>query len=224
MKRYQLGVSGIVSAMLFVATQPPSARGQCEPQWLPGEGIPGVNGIVYATTTWDPDGDGPQLPLVVVGGSFSVAGDVLAANVAAWDGTEGVASLGTRSVTALTVFDGELIAGGNFTAVGGVSANRVARWNGSAWQPLGNGVGGVCALAIYNEELIAGGYYAITRWDGTAWLTLGMGLTGTVRALTPYADQLLVGETAAMAAGVCGGQPLDLRWRKDGVPLSHGDN
>lgn len=27
--------------------------------WLPGEGIRGVDGTVYAVTTWDPDGAGP---------------------------------------------------------------------------------------------------------------------------------------------------------------------
>src|SRR5436190_2956429 len=62
------------------------AAGQCQPQWLPGEGIPGVNGTVYATTTWDPDGPGPQPELLVVGGLFTLAGATLANNIAAWDG------------------------------------------------------------------------------------------------------------------------------------------
>ena len=30
-----------------------------ECDWLPGEGVPGTNGAVYVTTTWDPDGPGP---------------------------------------------------------------------------------------------------------------------------------------------------------------------
>jgi hypothetical protein len=69
-----------------------TAAAQCPDHWLPGQGIPGqgipgLNGTVYAITTWDPDGPGPQPKLLVVGGSFTVAGDVQAANIAAWDGS-----------------------------------------------------------------------------------------------------------------------------------------
>ena len=34
-------------------------------------------------------------------------------------------------VSALTVYNGELIAGGDFTTAGGVTCNYIARWNGS---------------------------------------------------------------------------------------------
>ncbi|HZN39304.1 MAG TPA: hypothetical protein VFD82_10910, partial [Planctomycetota bacterium] len=45
---------------------------QCATQWLPGQGLAGTNGEVFATTLWDPDGAGPQQPVVVVGGSFRI--------------------------------------------------------------------------------------------------------------------------------------------------------
>ena len=62
------------------------------------------------------------------------------------------------SVSALTIYNGELIAGGWFTTAGGVPCNNIARWDGSAWQPLGSGTNSsVAALTIYNGELIAGG-------------------------------------------------------------------
>lgn len=56
------------------------------------------------------------------------------------------------------------------------------------WQPLGSGMTNcVMSLAIYNNELIAGGYFLtvggvavnrIARWDGFAWQPLGSGMDG----------------------------------------------
>ena len=43
-------------------------------------------------------------------------------------------------VSALTVYNGELIAGGDFTTAGGTRASYIARWNGATWQPLGSGM------------------------------------------------------------------------------------
>ena len=45
----------------------------------------------------------------------------------------------------------------------------------------------VCALTVYNGELIAGGWFTtaggvtcncIARWDGSAWQPLGSGMSG----------------------------------------------
>jgi hypothetical protein len=65
----------------------PGAAQPCDGQWLPGDGVPGVNGHVGAMVYWDPDGPGPMPPVLVVGGSFNVAGDSFVSNIAAWDGT-----------------------------------------------------------------------------------------------------------------------------------------
>src|SRR5436190_18117419 len=75
-------VIAIGSTMLGVNSQ---TRAQCG-EWFPGDGIPGVNGSVYAVTTWDPDGAGPLFQWMVIGGTFTYAGDALVANIAAWDG------------------------------------------------------------------------------------------------------------------------------------------
>src|SRR5262245_57528448 len=48
--------------------------------------VPGVSGSATTAVEWDPDGDGPQDKLIVVGGGFEIAGDTAARNVAAWDG------------------------------------------------------------------------------------------------------------------------------------------
>src|SRR5438552_17910823 len=109
------------AVVLMTAAINPYAAAQCQSQWLPGEGIPGVNGEVHAVTTWDPDGPGVQPEVLVVGGSFTVAGDILANNIATWNGTswKAVGAGLNGDVRALTVYNGNLIAAGNFTLSGG---------------------------------------------------------------------------------------------------------
>src|SRR5437870_4728194 len=100
-----------------------AAVAQCPFEWRP-EGLPGLNGVVEALTTWDPDGLGPQPPVLVAGGVFTVAGSVLANRIAIWNSATWQ-SLGTgmnNYVRALTVCNGNLIAGGSFTTAGGTAA------------------------------------------------------------------------------------------------------
>lgn len=61
------------------------AAAQCDPQWLPGDGLRGTDGTIKASVLWDSDGAGPLAPRLVIGGLFSVAGDVVANNIAVWD-------------------------------------------------------------------------------------------------------------------------------------------
>ena len=163
MHRLFSSICGLVLSIVMLNLSAGSAVAQdCEGQWLPGEGLPGVGGTVHAATSWDPDGAGPLNELLVVGGSFNVAGTSLASNIASWNGSTwqplGDGTNGT--VRALTVWNGELIAGGDFASAGGVSAQGIARWNGSAWLPLGSGVDGwVDALTVYGGDLIAGGHF-----------------------------------------------------------------
>jgi len=186
---------------------------QNQPGWLPGDGIPGINGFFTCTTTWDPDGDGPLPELLVVGGYFTVAGNVLANNIAAWDGTSWhpLGSGINGGVYALTVYNGQLIAGGGFDTAGGIAANSIARWDGTSWQALGSGMyGGVFAITVYNGQLIAGGNFItaggaianrIAAWDGKNWKVLGSGINGTVSALTVYNGQLIAGGGFTTAGG-----------------------
>ena len=73
------------------------------------------------------------------------------------------------------------------------------------WSPLGSGMNGfVMALTVYNNELIAGGYFTtaggvsanyIAKWNGTTWSPLGNGLGGgsntVVGALIIYNNELI---------------------------------
>jgi hypothetical protein len=212
-----------IFVLLAVITH--SASSQCEFGWKPGEGIPGVNGRVYAATAWDPDANGPQPEVLVVGGCFSVAGDVTVNNIASWDGSNwqplgsGVGSISSSNyVFALTVYNNELIAAGTFTSAGGVDANYIAAWNGSTWQPLGGGIDGyspgVHTLTVYNGELIAGGSFTtagavdanhIAAWNGNTWQPLGGGMSGyypKVKSLMVYNGELIAGGKFTTAGAV----------------------
>ena len=135
--------SFLLAAVAVALLAPTVPAQQCD--WLPGEGVSGLDGFVLAMTTWDPDGPGGQPELLVVGGCFTVAENVFADNIAAWDGTtwqplgSGMGADYYPYVYALTVYNGELIAGGWFTTAGGNPASYIARWDGSAWQPLAAG-------------------------------------------------------------------------------------
>lgn len=188
---------------------------QCATGWLPGDSVPGTNGEVHALAHWDPDGPGPLPSVVVVGGSFTVAGTAVANNVATWDpATEAWSALGqgvnstVRAIASMP--NGELVVGGDFTAAGGVSARRVARWDGVAWSTLG--VGGsdgvnntVRALTVLqNGDLVAGGDFdsagtlganganRVARWNGQAWSPMGTGLPSAVRALIQTPSGVLI--------------------------------
>ena len=204
--RHSLAHLGLLGAVFF-ATIPASA--QCTEQWLPGEGLPGLNGDVSAVAVYD-DGNGAAL---YVGGDFTVAGHVVANNIAKWDGTQWqpLGSGMNDEVRTLAVYNGELIAGGEFNTAGGKEANNIARWDGANWSPLGSGVSShVNALTVYNDELIAGGWFTIAggietvrvaRWDGTGWSSLGTGMNNRVYTLTEYNGELIVGGDFYIASG-----------------------
>src|SRR5262245_51736075 len=188
----------LLCALAVLST--PLAIGQCPPRWLSGDGVPGVNGNIYAATTWDPDGDGPQPALLVVGGSFSVAGRTVVRNLATWDGSAwhdvGGGTGGTGR--SLSTFACELIVGGGFSTAGDQWIGRMARWDGSVWRSLGTGISAptgyetVNALATFGGELIVGGSFnsagglntrSIATWNGTDWAQLGSGIIGAVTDL-----------------------------------------
>jgi len=165
----------------------------------------GVDGAVFALTTWDPDGDGPQSAQLVAGGELS-AGSVVVSYIARWDGLVwhalGSGFSGGPGVYALTTWDPDgsgpippqLVAGGAFTTAGGVTVNRIARWDGSTWQPMGSGVNGpVSTLTTWDPdgagplpaELVAGGLFTtsggvvvshIAKWSISSWQPMGSGV------------------------------------------------
>jgi len=180
--------------------------------WLPlGQGM---NDVVFALSTFDPDGPESQPPQLIAGGGFTTAGGVAASHIARWDGIswQPLGSGTDDAVYALVSFDSDgagplqaqLVAGGVFTEAGGVPLSRIARWDGVSWQPLGSGISGtVTSLTTFDPDgpgaqpplLVAGGAFTaaggvsasnIARWDGNEWQPIGSGMNDWVLALTTY--------------------------------------
>ncbi len=216
--------SQLVSALVFAVTSMAAgndACAQCTTSWLPGERLADVNGPVRTIGMWDPDGAGPAGARIVLAGDFSLAGNIPAANIAAWDpaaDTWSTMGSGVGDVRCMVSMpNGDLIVGGDFTSAGGVPANRIARWNGTAWSALGAGAnGGVRALvampngdvAVAGQFNAAGGTVAdrVARWNGTSWSTFGSGFSSpfdfvTALAVRPNGD-LVAGGRFSRAGGV----------------------
>ena len=190
---------------------------QCGSRWIPGPGINGAGGFVYASTEWDPDGAGPLAPRVVIGGTFVAAGDAPATNIATFDPATGSwSALGNgvggfdAVVRALAVLpNGDLVAGGAFPTP---ATGAIARWDGVAWTTIG-AANHVRALAVLpNGDLVAAGSFAsiggvvangIARWNGLAWSGIGSGLQGGANALLVLANgDLIVGGGFTTAGGL----------------------
>ncbi len=164
-----------------------------------------VNGMArWNGTSWSPFGDGPAYDVayrlaiynneLIAAGFGGSIGGVTANSIARWNGATWAplgAGLENGNVTALATFNGELVAAGGFDHAGGLPANQIAAWNGTDWHTLGSGITGgttfheVESLAIYNNELIAGGdfdhagsipAFSVARWNGTSWSAVGSGL------------------------------------------------
>ena len=233
------------AAIAFFALK--ASAQDCGERWLPGSSYPGVAGSVYAFTEWDPDGEGPQEPVLVVAGAISFAGEQVCNNIATWDGTTwrslggGVSGAGSSWINALAVYNGDLIACGKFSIAGGSPASNIARWNGSAWLPLGSGLtisGGqaVSCMAVYDGELIVGGSFtnaggasvrSIARWNGASWQQVGTTSVGngTVNTLAVYAGELVAAGSFSSLGGTaasCIARWNGSMWQTLGTGLSGG--
>ena len=184
---------------------------QCSNPWLPGEGIPGVQGTVHMTHAWDPDGAGPMPAQIVVGGTFWAAGTVPARNIAAWDPAAGTwTALGggvggsfLQYVEAVaTLPNGDLVVAGSFLDAGGTPANHVACWDGSSWSTLGSGTDAPIrsAAVLANGDLVVSGFFSsaggvpaagVARWNGSSWSA--MGSQGNLRDLVAAPDGEIYG-------------------------------
>lgn len=106
----------------------------------------GTNGGVLTLQSWD---DGPT-GWLVVGGSFSQAGDVAASNIARWNGhtwhTFGAGVSGGQFVHVADVLphdDGtgqSLVVAGRFELGGEVPSRGVVKWQNAQWVSMGGGV------------------------------------------------------------------------------------
>lgn len=188
-------ISHFIPSLFLIGALTVSLASQCQTVLVPGEPLPGLDYFAYASHLWDRDGAGPQPPVVVIGGSFSVAGNLFTRSVATWDAASGIWSPldqgllgGVRCFT--TMANGDLVAGGAIAIPGSSTNVNIARWDGASWTPLGGGIGGtsigmveVRAVAtLPNGDIVAGGDFTlaggvpvmhVARWDGIAWHAMG---------------------------------------------------
>jgi hypothetical protein len=192
--------------------------------WISMGGIPGTDGEVYAAVV---DGAGN----LYIGGNFTVAGGVIANNIAKWDGNSwsaigsGISGppgwpISDGRVLALAVSGTDLYVGGTFTNAGGNAVNNIAKWNGTNWSALGSGVSGppddpyyggtVLSLAVSGTDLYVGGIFTnagggeanyIAKWDGGSWSAVGSGMNNQVHALAVSGSDLYAGGDFTTAGG-----------------------
>ncbi|MBS0195498.1 MAG: immunoglobulin domain-containing protein [Planctomycetes bacterium] len=200
------------------------ARAQCSAGWVPGVGVPGVSGTVFAFAVL-PGGD------VILGGCFGSAGGVAVNNIARYNPVTRVWSAmgnGVPScVYALTVLpDGDVIVGGdNF---------RPSRYNPitGAWSFLADGVNrSVRALAVLpGGNLVAGGGFsyvppgqpssaavnriAVYDFGSGVWSRLGTGMNNRVDALAVLSNGDVI---AGGVFGTAGGVPVNYIARYHGA-------
>jgi hypothetical protein len=229
-----LGRIVLAASSLLVFPAIACAQASCATQAIPGGGIRGTDYMVHATTMWDPDGVGPLSPLLVVGGSFSIAGNVLANLVATYDEVSGtwgsLGSLPSGTVQALaTMANGDLVVARN---------SVVERWNGTNFSTLGFGGQSVlCMATLPNGDLVVGGDFTamngvpaigVARWDGTNWWPLGGGAGGVVRSLAVLQNgNIVAGGDFNTAGGVTAyGVALwnGVAWSSMGFPNSQWGN
>lgn len=206
-------------ACSFVAAVAMSSSGWCAAQqpcgqWLDlTHEIPGVGGQVYQMTMWDRDGAGPEQPWLVVVGSFELAGDEDATQVAAWDGTRwrGLAKSDPRStnrcVYAVGTYQNQLIIGGLIDTWDNQFAMNVVSYDGTKWTPLLDGPrGAVRSIREFNGKLVVGGEFTeihdfwnrapalhVASWDGTSWSAMGSSVVGWVTQMVDFQGVLYAG-------------------------------
>ncbi len=200
---------------------------------------PGINGYGLYAGTWN---DNAANSYLVVTGAFAKlhdANNTVVNNIALWnDASQSWSPLTDSGGTGVfdtpypaagfvtTVYKGGLVIGGSFSKAGALNAKNIAMWSydGSSysWKAFGKGFNNaVFALAVYNNELYAGGdfsiandsdfVYGIAKWDTTAarWRPVETN-TGsdarTIQAFCVYNGALWAGGSFAKIDGiVCNG-------------------
>ncbi len=235
-----------MAAGVGLAWAPLAQAQSCNAGWIdgPGMGVTGVLGEVNAMTTWDPDGGGPQLPRLIIGGDLVAVENAKARAIAQFNVlTQSWTNVGSGlddEVDALAVLStGELVAGGDFLNAGATPAARLARWNGSGWSAFGAGAN-AAVLALHAPAtggLIIGGSFSavdtvpasrIARWDGTTWSALGSGVDALVYAVAAMSNgNIIAAGSFTNAGGVSASRVArwdGTQWHTLGAPGVEGVN
>lgn len=189
----------------------------------------GVSGELVDAIGWDPDGDGPVKPRVVIiarqaGGAAATVHQLIGA---AWH------RVGTieGDLRVLHGWDPDgngplaevLVCAGSFTVDGpdGAREEGVAVWSGAAWEAMGVR-GPVNAMTTWGSGgsgglLVVGGDFTLTEdgpvsrlaaWDGAAWSGVSSGSSERITALGTIpreagdGEDLVVGGAFSMIGGV----------------------
>jgi len=217
---------------------------------VPAQTAEGVNGPVYAIkayrTTFDCGGGGGccEYTELIVGGQFTMAGNVPVNNIARWNGSTwealGSGVNGTvYAIEAVARFGGDttpdIYVGGVFTDQG----SRIARYNrSSGWSAMGSGVnasgaGGmqpgyasVRAIKSIGGEIWVGGRFShaggLNSWNIAKWLPATFVWQGVGTGMT-FCDgtswtQPGVGKAATMVTSIAPGTPLLVGVSTNGIP------
>ena len=199
----------------------------------PTQGISKWNDTIFSAVgqmdgDFPPNGDFAVLDFciyqnkLIAGGAFtSIDGSAFGtySGIAAWDDTNWSA-LGVgfnNTVSAVTVYNGELYAGGIFTATRDnlTPLNHIAKWNGTQWQAVGEGLNDtvlVLTVDSVNNKLYAGGAFTqtglgvqakhIAEWTGSNWQEVGGGTNNDVFSLFAKDSNLYVGGRFTRAGNV----------------------
>lgn len=201
----------------------------CSLEWLPGDGLPGVDGTVLCSTRWDPDGPGPLGERLVIGGQFRAVGPTAALNVACydpatqtWDRLDGI----DFPVHALAAASSGALYMATEETWFFVTQGRVRAWVGGSWALLGASFDRTPnVLAVMpNGDVVAGGGFAtvgtvaakgLARWNGSSWQSMGdltwtsgFGTAGGIATgllVLPNGDLLLNGLFSTVGPSVASG-------------------
>lgn len=173
-----------------------------------------LNGVIRTTVSNNDE--------LIVGGSFTRIGNTRNSGVAKYSNNTWL-SLGSDNplgrdakIMTMKYYNNELYVGGIFSRDFNEDfATNIAKWNGTQWGVVGKGKktdynnnianglqGTVRALAVYKNELYAGGDFkiadgkfvnGIAKWNGSEWLPVGLGFDGSIWCLEVYNDELYAG-------------------------------
>jgi hypothetical protein len=151
---------------------------------------------------------------LIVGGNFLMAGGIPVAHIARWNGTwsslaEGIDATNrfptTPTVSALFLYDRQLIAAGDFREAGTTTAQSIAAFDGTTWHPVavpgGNPIESqIYTSVVWNGRLVIGGGFEragadpirhVAIWEDDHWSPLGDGPGGEIAALTVHNGDLI---------------------------------